>query len=118
MWRRLPLLFLCCALSGLDALEADKGADPSRGTTAPTEAAELVKLDQDAPSAARAEDSQRGGRQQSPAADALVVGAEGRVQQPTAEPLEEEVDNQENIISQVSGVRPHPALRRTAYTDC
>lgn len=114
MWRRLPLLFLCCAVSGLDALETDKGAG---GTTAPTEAAELVKLDKDAPSAARAEDSQRGERQQSPEADALVVGAEGRVQQPTAEPLEEEVDNQENIISQVSGVRPHPPLRRTAYTD-
>lgn len=79
MWRRLPLLFLCCALSGLDALEADKNADP-----APAEAADPGKLDKEAPSAARAEDSQRGG------------------QQPTAEPLEEEMDNQENIISQVS----------------
>ncbi|XP_036941240.1 olfactomedin-like protein 2B isoform X3 [Acanthopagrus latus] len=80
MWRRLPLLFLCCALSGLDALEADKNADP-----APAEAADPGKLDKEAPSAARAEDSQRGG------------------QQPTAEPLEEEMDNQENIISQLLG---------------
>ncbi|XP_073346969.1 olfactomedin-like protein 2B [Pagrus major] len=103
MWRRLPLLFLCCAVGGLDALEADRSADPSRETTAVTEAADLGQLDKDAPSAARAEDGQRGGQQQSPEAGAPAAGAEGRVQQPTAEPLEDEVDNQENVISQLLG---------------
>ncbi|XP_075934357.1 olfactomedin-like protein 2B [Anarhichas minor] len=92
MWRRLSLLLLCCAVSGLDALEADRSADPSRETMLMTEAADMGKPDKDAPSTAKEQDR-----------DAPVVGAEGRVQQPTAEPLEEELDNQENIISQLLG---------------
>ncbi|KAK9539470.1 hypothetical protein VZT92_004575 [Zoarces viviparus] len=92
MWRRLSLLLLCCAVRGLDALEADRSADPSRETMLVTEAAEMGKPDKDAPSTAKEQD--RG---------APVVGAEGRVQQPTAEPLDEEMDNQENIISQLLG---------------
>lgn len=102
MWRRFSLLVLCCAVSGLDALEADRSADPSREKMLLTEAAELGKPDKDAPSAAKAGDGPRGAEQQSPGRDAPVVGAEGRVLQPTAEPLEDELDNQENIISQVS----------------
>lgn len=99
MWRRFSLLVLCCAVSGLDALEADRSADPSPEKMLLTEAAELGKPYKDAPSAAQVEDGLRGGEQQR---GAPVVGAEGRVQQPTAEPLEDELDNQENIISQVS----------------
>ncbi len=95
MWRRFSLLVLCCAVSGLDALEADRSADPLQEKMLLTEAAELGKPDKDAPSAAKVEDSLRGGEQQSPRRDAPVV------QQPTAEPLEDELDNQENIISQV-----------------
>ncbi|XP_054458598.1 olfactomedin-like protein 2B [Anoplopoma fimbria] len=76
MWHRLSLLVLCCAVSGLDALQADRGA-------------ELEKPNRDAPPAS-----------QSPGRDAPAVG---RAQQPTAEPLEEELDNQENIISQLLG---------------
>ncbi|XP_044076095.1 olfactomedin-like protein 2B [Siniperca chuatsi] len=102
MWRRFSLLVLCCAVCGLHALEADRSADPSRETMLP-EAAELGKPDKNAPSAAKVEDSLRGGKQQSPGGDAPLVGAEGRVQQPTAEPLEEELDNQENVISQLLG---------------
>ncbi|XP_068558141.1 olfactomedin-like protein 2B isoform X2 [Cebidichthys violaceus] len=103
MWRRLSLLLLCCAVRGLDALEPDRSVDPSRETMLMTEAAELGKPEKDAPSAAKEQDNLRGGERQSPGRDALVAGAEGRVQQPTAEPLEEELDNQENIISQLLG---------------
>lgn len=100
MWRRLSLLILCCAVSGLDALEANTTADP----LPVTEAAEPGKPDQDASPAATVEDRVRGGEQQSPGRE-----PERRAQQPTAEPLEEEMDNQENVISQVSVmcVTPH-----------
>ncbi|XP_035526471.1 olfactomedin-like protein 2B [Morone saxatilis] len=102
MWRRFSLLILCCAVSGLDALEADSIADPFWEKMLLAGAAELGNPDNDAPSAARAEESVRGGEQLSPGTDAPVVGAEG-VQQPTSEPLEEELDNQENVISQLLG---------------
>lgn len=98
MWRKLSLLFFCCAVSGLDASQADRSADPSREKMLPTAAAELGKPDKDAPSA----DSQRRGAQQLPGTNAApVVGALGKVEQPIAEPLEDEMDNQENIVSQV-----------------
>ncbi|XP_040912121.1 olfactomedin-like protein 2B isoform X2 [Toxotes jaculatrix] len=92
MWRRLSLLVLCCAASGLGAQEADRSAEKMLVP----EATALGKPDQDAPSAAKAEDSLREGEQQLPRRDAPVP-------QPTAEPLEDELDNQENIISQLLG---------------
>ncbi|KAK1879783.1 Olfactomedin-like protein 2B [Dissostichus eleginoides] len=93
MWRRLSLLVLCCAVGGLDALEPTSSTDPSREKMLLTVAGELGKPDNDAPPTAKVEVSQRGGEQRSA----------GRGQQPTAEPLEEELDNQENIISQLLG---------------
>nr|XP_020480731.1 olfactomedin-like protein 2B [Monopterus albus] len=90
MWRKISLLILCCALNGLDALEAGGSAEPLKEKLL-TEAAELDKPDKDAPSAAKG--GPQGGEQQSPA-----VGAEGTVQQST-EPLEAE----ESIISQLLG---------------
>lgn len=95
MWRRLSLLLFCCALTGHDALEADKSADPSREKMQLTGAGDPVKPDQGVPSGGL-----RGGERQS--TEAPVVGVKGGVQQPTAGPLEDEVDNQENVISQVS----------------
>ncbi|XP_030608210.1 olfactomedin-like protein 2B [Archocentrus centrarchus] len=94
MWRRLPLLILCCAVSGLEHLEADRSF---------REKMLLVKTDElrpikDAPSAGKVEDSPP-----APEKGAPVVNAEGRAHQPTAEPLEDELDNQENIISQLLG---------------
>ncbi|XP_047446674.1 olfactomedin-like protein 2B [Mugil cephalus] len=75
MKHRLSLLILCCALSGLDAVTKEPGID--------------------APSAAPLEDSQRGAEHQLP---------ETRdAQQSTDEILEDEVDNQENVISQLLG---------------
>ncbi|TDH06342.1 hypothetical protein EPR50_G00131030 [Perca flavescens] len=100
MWRGFSLLILCCAVSGL---EANKSDDPSLQKMLSTEAAELASPDKDAPSATEVESSLRGGEQHSAGRDAPVVGAEGRAQQPTAEPLEDELDNQENIISQLLG---------------
>ncbi|KAL7387201.1 hypothetical protein ABVT39_019831 [Epinephelus coioides] len=99
MWPRFSLLIFCCAVSGLDALEADSSFDPSRGKMLGTEAAELGKPDKDAPPAEKVDDSLH----LPPGTDAPVVGAEGRAQPPTAEPLEEEMDNQENVISQLLG---------------
>ncbi|XP_076601384.1 olfactomedin-like protein 2B [Chaetodon auriga] len=96
MWRSLSLLMLCWAVRTLGALEADRSADPSLEKMLLTGAADLGERGKDAPSAAAGEDSQRAG-------DAPAGGAEGGVQQPTAEPLEEEMDNQENIISQLLG---------------
>lgn len=46
-----------------------------------------------------APEADRGGQEDAPA-----VGALGKVEQPVAESLEDEMDNQENIISQVSDV--------------
>ncbi|KAJ4936392.1 hypothetical protein JOQ06_000986 [Pogonophryne albipinna] len=93
MWRRLSLLVLCCAVGGLDALEPTSSTESSREKMLLTEAGELGKPDNDAPPTAKVEVSQRGGKQRSA----------GRGHQPTAEPLEEELDNQENIISQLLG---------------
>ncbi|XP_034071319.1 olfactomedin-like protein 2B [Gymnodraco acuticeps] len=93
MWRRLSLLVLCCAVGGLDALEPTSSTESSREKMLLTEAGELGKPDNDAPPTAKVEVSQRGGEQRST----------GRGHQPTAEPLEEELDNQENIISQLLG---------------
>ncbi|XP_070775446.1 olfactomedin-like protein 2B [Enoplosus armatus] len=107
MWRRLSLLFLCCAvggLGGLGALEADRSADPSLGEMPPTGAAELAgRPDKGAPSAAEVEGGVRGAEQRSPGGDAPGAGAGGGARQPTAEPLEEELDNQENVVSQLLG---------------
>ncbi|XP_032387290.1 olfactomedin-like protein 2B [Etheostoma spectabile] len=100
MWCGFSLLILCCAVSGLDAREADRSDDPSLRKMLLTEAAERGTPDRDAPSAAKVGSSPRGGEQLSPGTDA--PGAEGRAQ-PTAEPLEDELDNQENIISQLLG---------------
>lgn len=118
MWRRFSLLVFCCAVRGLGALEAHRSAEPSPDKMLPTGAAELGKPDKDARSAAKVEDS-RGGGPQSPGRQAPVVGAEGRVEQPTAEPLEEELDNQENIISQVGVMCAlmHFPHRQTAYRN-
>ncbi|GLD73550.1 olfactomedin-like protein 2B [Lates japonicus] len=91
MWRTLSLLVFCCAVSGLDVLDAD----PWREKTPQTGATVQDKPEEDAPSAAQAEDSLRGGEQQSPGRGAPAEG--------TAKPLEEELDNQENIISQLLG---------------
>ncbi|XP_034468925.1 olfactomedin-like protein 2B [Hippoglossus hippoglossus] len=102
MWHRLSLLLLCCALTGLDALEADR-SDKMPPTDAPVEG---QKAEQDAAPSAAAANAEPGPReeQQRPTGrDAPAAGAEGRVEQPTAEPLEDELDNQENIISQLLG---------------
>lgn len=76
MWRTLSLLCLCCAVGGRDARDADRSAELSREKT------QLGEPDK----------------------DAAVAGALRKVEQPGAESLEDEVDNQENIISQVSNV--------------
>ncbi|KAI4809978.1 hypothetical protein KUCAC02_018828 [Chaenocephalus aceratus] len=93
MWRRLSLLVLFCAVGGLDALEPTSSTNSSKEKMLLTEAGELGKPDNDAPPTAKVEVSQRGGEQRSA----------GRGHQPIAEPLEEELDNQENIISQLLG---------------
>ncbi|XP_015236360.1 PREDICTED: olfactomedin-like protein 2B isoform X2 [Cyprinodon variegatus] len=77
MWRIMTLVVFCCAGRGLD------GLDPSGPRT-------LGKPDRGASSPGRTED--RDGR----------VAPAGSLQ-PTSEPLEEELDNQENIISQLLG---------------
>lgn len=82
MWRPFRLLLLCCALSGLDAQEPAQGAQtlPSTGAS-PSPVSVAVGV--------------RETVTQSPQRDAPDRA-------PTAEPLEEEFDNQENVISQVS----------------
>lgn len=89
MWPQLSLLIFCCAVSGLDALEADQSVDPSQDN---------MPLTRAAPSATEAGVVSAAGVTQPPGKDAPIVGAGV----PTADPLEDEVDNQENIISQVS----------------
>ena len=102
MWRRFSLLVFWCAVSGLDALEADRTAAPALQKMLLTEAAEMGKPGKDSPPTAKLEESVRGTGQQSPERGASV-GAEGKVKQrPTTEPLQDELDNQENIMSQVS----------------
>lgn len=93
MWRRVSLLILCCAVSGLDALEADRSAEPPRDKMLLAGAEELSQPEKDAPSTGKVEETQRGGEQELP----------GIFQESTAEPLEDELDNQENIISQLLG---------------
>ncbi|XP_059200521.1 olfactomedin-like protein 2B [Centropristis striata] len=98
MWRRLSLVIFCCAVSALDALDAlesVRSAETLLGK--PKGAAEPGKPTREAPPAATVEDSLRGREQQSPGRE------EERAPQPTAEPLEDELDNQENIISQLLG---------------
>lgn len=64
-----------------------------------------LQADPEAPHAAREADHLR---QRSLGTDAPVAGTEQSAQQPTARPLEEELDNQENIISQVGGTLQSP----------
>ncbi|XP_026229426.1 olfactomedin-like protein 2B [Anabas testudineus] len=94
MWRQPSLLLLLCwALPGPDALQADRSAEPSRRML-PSGAAELGKADNDGPSAAEGvEASRQRGARQPPDTSAA----------PAEQPLEDEMDNQENIISQLLG---------------
>ncbi|CAN9503424.1 unnamed protein product [Ophioblennius macclurei] len=103
MRRVLSLLILCCALRGLDALEANGSADSlsekmlleakeKLGTFSPAE---------DASTAAQVVDGPPGEAQ--PAAPGRDAPAVRAVQETTAAPLEDEEDNQENIISQLLG---------------
>ncbi|XP_068427087.1 olfactomedin-like protein 2B [Clinocottus analis] len=84
MWSRLSLLLVCCAVAGLRALEPDTATQPYQETKPGTGAAERGELDKEAHRAA----------QESPGRHAPAEGAEH---------LEEELDNQENIISQLLG---------------
>ncbi|XP_026168566.1 olfactomedin-like protein 2B [Mastacembelus armatus] len=89
MWRKISLLILCCTVSGLDARqETERSAEKVQ-----TGEAELGNQ----------EGSLRGGGQRSSGTGNLGVGAEDSVQQPMSEPLEDELNNQENIISQLLG---------------
>ncbi|KAM4728049.1 olfactomedin-like protein 2B isoform 2-T2 [Anableps anableps] len=90
MWRILSLLFFCCAVRGLDGLAGDTSQDTSREKLNLTGAKELGKPDKGASFPGRAEDREQ--------RDALAGSL-----QPTNEPLEDELDNQENIISQLLG---------------
>ncbi|MED6243249.1 hypothetical protein ATANTOWER_017198, partial [Ataeniobius toweri] len=90
MWRILSLLFFCSAGRGLEGLAADTRLDTSREKLILTGPTELGKPDKGASSPGRAEDREQG--------DAPAVSL-----QPTNEPLENELDNQENIISQLLG---------------
>lgn len=104
MWRRLlSLLIFSCTVGRIGAVEADSSADPSLEQMLVTQAADLSTPDKDAPTTAKVEDAPRGEEQHSPTRDPPVLDAEGGFQEPTAEPLEDEVDNQENIISQLLG---------------
>ncbi|XP_075993299.1 olfactomedin-like protein 2B [Genypterus blacodes] len=100
MWRRLSLLALCCAVSGLDPGrdEAPLGGNDtvhSLGKMPVTATTPTALLDRD--------------RGESAAPAARAAGSRGAaeeermIQQPTAEPLEDETDNQENIIAQLLG---------------
>ncbi|KAM6989173.1 olfactomedin-like protein 2B [Tautogolabrus adspersus] len=97
--RRFSLLFFCFAVSGLNALEANKSADPPLKKTPLTKAAVLGKPDKDVPATAKDEDSVRQEDEKSPRRDAPAV--EVPVKQFTAKPLEDEMENRENIISQL-----------------
>ncbi|XP_032420906.1 olfactomedin-like protein 2B [Xiphophorus hellerii] len=88
MWRILSVLVFCCTIRGLDGLAADTSQDREElNLTGPQE---LSKPDKGAPSTGRAEDRE----QRDAPAGSL---------QPTNAPLEDELDNQENIISQLLG---------------
>ncbi|XP_029380948.1 olfactomedin-like protein 2B [Echeneis naucrates] len=82
------LLLLCWTVNGFAGLKADGDSDSPPQKMPVTEVAAPAEPDQDAPSAAERR------------RDASEWGAE-RLQQPLAEPLEDELDNQENIISQL-----------------
>ncbi|KAM4556779.1 olfactomedin-like protein 2B [Fundulus diaphanus] len=90
MWRTLSLLAVCCAVRRLDALAADASLDTSREKLLSTGPKELGKPDKGGPAPGRAVHSE----QRDAPAGSL---------QPTTEPLEDELDNQENIISQLLG---------------
>lgn len=103
MWRGLlSLLIFSCTVGRIGALEEDKSAEPSLEQMLVSQAADLSTPDKDGPTTAKVEDGLRGEEQHSPRRDPPVLDVEGEFQGPTAEPLEDEVDNQENIISQVS----------------
>ncbi|KAG7524583.1 hypothetical protein JOB18_014013 [Solea senegalensis] len=133
MWRGLSLslsvslslslsLLLSFTLCGLDALEETSTSAWRVKTQPMTEATVAAKAHRDAASTstsssstststssssssspAKAPESLREGEQLSPGRDAPAVGARGRDEPPTAEPLEDELDNQENVISQLLG---------------
>ncbi|XP_007565181.1 olfactomedin-like protein 2B [Poecilia formosa] len=88
MWRILSVLVFCWTVRGLDGLAADTSQDREElNLTGPKE---LGKPDKGAPSTGRADDR---GQRDAPAGSL----------QPTNAPLEDELDNQENIISQLLG---------------
>lgn len=86
MMRLLTLLCVCWAVGGLGAQRGGKSTD-----LPPTQ-----RSDQATKDAPEAQQSARGGETQLP-------GREGGVPEPTAQPLQDELDNQENIISQLLG---------------
>ncbi|XP_054889824.1 olfactomedin-like protein 2B isoform X2 [Poeciliopsis prolifica] len=88
MWRILSVLAFCWAVRGLAGLAAGAGQD--REEMSLTGPRELGSPDEGAPSSGRAEH----GEQRDAPAGSL---------QPTNAPLEDELDNQENIISQLLG---------------
>lgn len=88
MRRLLSLLVFCSAVgSSIGGLAADSSPDPSRTKVPLTGEGVLSEPNKAASPPAEVEESPRGGKLQL---------------QTTAEPLEDEQDNQENIISQVS----------------
>ncbi|XP_037538237.1 olfactomedin-like protein 2B [Nematolebias whitei] len=91
MWRVLSLQIFCCVLRTLSALAADSTLDSPGEELRLTGAVELMETDRSAPFAATKAEGQRAGGPR-------LLGVE-----PTSEPLEDELDNQENIISQLLG---------------
>ncbi|KAF7222820.1 olfactomedin-like protein 2B isoform X1 [Nothobranchius furzeri] len=99
----LPLLIICSSLRGLGAFTADASPDPPRENLQVTGSVELSQPDKGISSTAKAEESQRAREPQVTREESPVVDGRGLQMQPTAEPLEDELDNQENIISQLLG---------------
>uniref|UniRef100_A0A1A8SJT8 Olfactomedin-like 2Bb n=1 Tax=Nothobranchius rachovii TaxID=451742 RepID=A0A1A8SJT8_9TELE len=99
----LPLLIVCSSLRGLGAFTADASPDPPREKLQVTGSVELSQPDKGISSTAKAEESQRAREPQVTREESPVVDGRGLQMQPTAEPLEDELDNQENIISQLLG---------------
>ncbi|XP_014879079.1 olfactomedin-like protein 2B [Poecilia latipinna] len=88
MWRILSVLVFCWIVRGLDGLAADTSQDREElNLTGPKE---LGKPDKGTPSTGRADDR---GQRDAPAGSLQLTNA----------PLEDELDNQENIISQLLG---------------
>ncbi|XP_041849693.1 olfactomedin-like protein 2B [Melanotaenia boesemani] len=93
MRRLLSLLIFYCAVRGLNAQVVDKSMDHSRIKMLLNETEKLTEPNKNA---SELEESKQGGEHHFP-------GSEGKVLQPTTEPLDDEMDNQENIISQLLG---------------